>query len=190
MRIVTTSIVAAICLLMSYPAEAGKCAPPSCGTPSCCGQCGSHRACQKRVRRVVCEMKEVKKVCWSVECEAFQPLRPAGLTRTGCGSPCGDVSCGTSCEPSCGQSCRERSKCVTCCEPGKARCKKKLMKREITVKVPVYKCVVEYVCSGCCTTGCAEGQPVKAASPAVAPTKPAPVPKEARQNLVIPLPTY
>jgi hypothetical protein len=196
MRIVTTSIVTAICLLTSYPTQAGSragCTEPTCGTPSCCAQCGGHRTCQKRVRRMVCEMKEVKKVCWGVECEVFQPLRPAGLAKTGCGSSCG-VSCGTSCDPTCGQTCRgcNRHECVTCCEPGKARCKKKLMKREITVNVPVYKCVVEYVCPGCCSTECAEGQPVEPASPATAHTAPAkplpPFPTNRSTGLLISLP--
>ena len=199
MRIVTTSIMAAICLLISYPAGAGNrgsCTAPSCGTPSCCAQCGGHRACQQRTRQVVCEIKEVKRVCWSVECESFQPLRPAGLARTGgsCGSSCGDVNCGSSCGTSCGPggcASRGQNKCVTCCEPGKARCKKKLMKREITVKVPVYKCEVQYLCSGCCTSGC--GVEVgEAAAPSAAPVAPAPAPisKEARQTLLVPMPSY
>ena len=49
------------------------------------------------------------------------------------------------------------------------------MKREITVKVPVYKCVVDYVCGGC-STGCEEGALADSGYTAASPAKPAPAP--------------
>ena len=106
-------------VLGTVPASAGD----------CCHRCG----CEQQVRKVcrlVCDTKEVKETCYSLECEDYCLPGPPQCC-------CHKSSCG------------ECSKCVkpTC---GKVRTKAKLVKREITRKVPITKCVVEVLCTGCC----------------------------------------
>ena len=68
----------------------------------------------------VCETKTVIKTVWVVQCEEFCVANPT--------LGCGKSSC---CKPRC----------------GKTRSRKQLIKKEIAVEVPVYKCVpVECVC--------------------------------------------
>ena len=99
---------------------------PACGDQKqdCCSRCGVKKVC-----KVVCEMKEVKKTCWEVECEEFCVPLPRL-----CGRKAG----------ACERDCVAPPKC------GKVRCRKKLVKKKVTRKVPVYKCVVEHVCGKCC----------------------------------------
>ena len=65
---------------------------------------------------------------------------------------------------------------------GHVRCRKKLVKKEITCEVPVYKCVVEYVCCDCCGPSCgvctepAAPMPTATGAPAEAPIPAAPIP--------------
>ena len=134
-------------LVAAGPALAGGecCAPASCdpvmyGDPGCdpgyCNGCGCRKVC-----KVVCEMKKVKKTVWVVECEDFC----APLPRLGCHHGC------SPCAANCG-ACKA---CKDCCDPcaslqrpivppkcGKVRTKKTLVKKEIECEVPVYKCVV------------------------------------------------
>ncbi len=65
----TVLLTTAIGLLLSGAALAGDCctAPACCNqTHDCCGGCGVRKVC-----KVVCEMKKVKKTVWRVECEEF-----------------------------------------------------------------------------------------------------------------------
>jgi hypothetical protein len=97
---------------------------------------------------VVCEMKTITKHCWCVECEEFcAPLPNLGLDGKGCCASCGVQGCGGSCP----------SGCDACPPPkcGKVRSRKRLIKKEITYQVPVYKCVVVPTC-GCGNGGCSE----------------------------------
>jgi len=205
MRIVVTTFVAAIGLLLVGTAGAQDCCQPV-DQGSCCGAaqgCGDPCAvcCPRKVCKVVCEMKKVKTHCWCVECEEF--CAPLPRLRGGCSDPCG--SCGDPCGDSCGS-------CAACCDPrgnctsllcgglpgrlgkrhsyvaprcDKVRVKKKLVKKEITKEIPVYKCVVV----DCCDMGAdagysapAEGQPSEAA-PQMAPIdeEAAPLPPAPKQ---------
>ena len=144
MRNFGTLLTAAICLLLARGAMAQDCG----GTvDECCGTCGSNKVC-----KVVCETKKVKKTVWVVECEEFCPSLPnCCRARKSCGGDC-QADCG---EEGCGGK--------DCCDPcaslrrpmvppkcGKVRTRKKLVKKQITCEVPVYKCVVV-----CCEPSCA-----------------------------------
>jgi len=111
-----------------------------CGSPQCCGHCGCGACCEK-VCQVVCEMKEVKKTVWVVECEEYCVPLPDCRNCPSC-FPSRDEGCGSCCT---GSPCAAvPPRC------GPVRCKKKLVKKEITCQVPVYKCVVRYLCGNCC----------------------------------------
>jgi len=171
----------AIGLLLAGSAfAAGTCGTPDCcepeqvcGTPDCCGHCGRRSVCDK-VCRVVCEMKEVKKTVWTVETEEFcVPMPNCGHgCQQGCGScgscdagGCGEESCTTcGCDPC--ESLRNRKVVPPRCGP--VRCRKKLVKKEITCEVPTYKCVVEFCCPGC-DSGCGEEEAAPAATPQESP---------------------
>jgi len=142
--------LAALLLLMISHAVAGD----------CCLRCG----CEQHVRKVcrlVCDTKEVKQTCYSLECEDYCLPGPPRCC-------CHKSSCG------------ECSKCVqpTC---GKVRTKAKLVKREITRKVPITRCVVEVLCDGCCRQ-----QPAEAESKDVAPAAPATLVPEAAVHMPSP----
>lgn len=126
------------------------------GSPDCCARCGDGCHCRKYCK-IICEMKEVKKVVWQVKCSEFCPLLP------GCGRDCRCCgNCGTRCAE--GQLCSDGC-CKDCCDPcavenrraarmktpkcGKVRIKRTLVKKVIICKVPTYKSVVVYCCSGC-----------------------------------------
>lgn len=172
MRTLTLALTAAACLALTLPAMAGDgcgCGgDPGCSAGARCGQCGCHAPC-KKVCRVVCEMKKVEITCWEVKCEDFCAPLPR-LCGRGCGGDpgCGDCgaepSCGNcdSCKAGCGEKCIQPPKC------GKVRSKKTLVKKTVAKEVPVYKCVVEYVCCDC--SGCGVGtEAPKEALPPVAP---------------------
>lgn len=162
-------------LLMAESAPAGDCGPASNGGADCCARCGCKAACQPKVCQVVCDKKKEKKVRWVVKCEDFcAPLPSLG------GRCCGE--CGT-CE-----SCQGDAGCATCAKSGeccptckqkklvppkcsKVRTKKILIREEYEVEVPVYKCVVKYLCGECCGAGAGK-------SSAESPT-PTPAPKPA-----------
>lgn len=158
-----------------------------CGQPGVCAICGSPGPC-KKVCRVVCETKKVEQTVWEVECEEVCPLRPRIFSRR-CG--CGDLGCGQQpglaggCEASCGpQACGP-----TC---GKPRVKKTLVKKTITKEVPVYRCVVEHVCAGCCglqppPAPAGPTAPAQKAAPAPPPPPPPkPAPKAAFRPVIQP----
>ena len=117
-----------------------------CGKPTCCAHCGRQACCEK-VCQVVCEVKKETKTCWTVEYREFCTLLP------GCHGKC------------------------DCCPPpprcGRDKCVGTLVKHEYQVDVPVYKCVVIYLCPEC-----ADSQPAGApAAPAArAPSASAPMP--------------
>lgn len=115
-----------------------------------CQRCGCQAHCHK-VCRVVCEMKEVKKTCYSCQCEDFCVPGPSCKVGEVCEcNPCGCNPCG--CKfLTCifGDGCTShRTIWKPSCE-ATVRTRNKLYKREVTVKVPTYKWVVEYTCDQC-----------------------------------------
>jgi hypothetical protein len=127
--------------LVSRPAAAAE-----AGISTCCDQqcdrCGRHAACVQKTCQVVCEMKKETKTSWSVECREICPLMP------GCHHH--------------GDDCPPPPRC------GKPLCVKKLVKKETTVEVPVYKCVVRNLCPECLQGGM-DGVPQPAAGAATSP---------------------
>ncbi|MBN1393619.1 MAG: hypothetical protein JW959_01120 [Pirellulales bacterium] len=155
MRIFVMSLAIGLLIVNLSPAGA-PCDPKACeevrvcGSADCCGYCGCHCQCEKHCR-VVCEMKAVKKHVWVVECEEFCATLPRrhGRCLDGCG--CGDAckaDCGCS-SGKCDPCAVEEGKCRIPPKCGKMRTRKKLIKKEIECKVPVYKCVVVYCCPRC-----------------------------------------
>lgn len=180
----TLVIATAIGLLMALPAAAGdrECTPDCCwqaavSDPGCCetGRCGQGcRDCQ-----VVCEMKTVTRHVWVVECV---PICPA-LPRCGHGDPCGCEcgGCGKKVCQSCGgQSCCDPCKglptSVTPPKCGHQRTVKRLVRKEIECKVPVYKCVPVCRDPGCCDPGCCDSAAPAAAESDGQTTLSAPMP--------------
>ena len=194
MKTYGTLMAASLCLLFGEVVVAQDCTV----APDCCSRCSVRTHCQQFTCQVVCEMKDVKKTCWVVECEEFAPLLPGCRQRCKAGR-CGVASCGSGgCEvASCGSGGCGTASCGKCDVPprcGKARVKKKLVKKSTTVKVPVYKTVVQNLCTACCGAGSGESatdadSKKASASPSVAPA-PAPVPKQARQTLLAPMPSH
>ena len=134
-----TSVIAVLMALLSfgvYPAAGGD----NAGGPTCCARCGCHAACVKSCQ-VVCEMTKETRTCYCVEYREFCPLMPGF-------HECGDHGCAPP---------------PRCAAP---RWVKKLVTKEYQVEVPVYKCVLQYLCPACA----AGGQP----SPVAAPRPPAP----------------
>jgi len=161
---------------------------PDCGAVCRCDICGCQAPC-KKVCRLVCETKKVEETVWEVECEEFCPLLPKIFCKK-CG--CGDAGCGQDpaacggCEGGCG-----KEACPPQC--GKPRVKKTLVKKTITKEVPVYRCVVEHVCGGCCGAEpagvpAAPAAPAQKAAPAPPPPPPAPKapPKAAMRPVIQP----
>ena len=114
-------------------------APGVSMVPDCDLDGGGSKTCQ-----VVCEMKEVKSTVWTVECEEFCAPLP------GCGIGCSDhSSCNTGCDD---ESCLAAQKSVACPTCGPLRTRKKLVPKEVSTKVPVYRCVVKD-CGRCSDDG-------------------------------------
>ncbi len=109
---------------------------------SACGGCGCQR-CMERVCRIVCATKDVKTTVYTVECEDFCTLGPS------CNVVCESTGCEPGCGPACSTGCGHDGAPLRAPTCGRAYTKRKLVKREITKKVPIYKCVVEYVCPDC-----------------------------------------
>ena len=121
------------------------------GGPDCCARCGCHAACVQKTCQLVCGVKKETKSYWCVECSEFCTLMPGRRDCCECGQP----------EPRCGH-----SKCV-----------KKLVKKEYQVEVPVYKCVVAYVCPTCAKGPSSGSVTVPAApTPPSIPLPPKPLP--------------
>lgn len=171
---------------------AEPCDPNACtevqvyGSADRCGHCGCNSRCEKYCR-VVCEIKEVKKYVWVVECEEFCPPLP---NRRG-GGRCDGCRGNGSCNPDCGCCDGKRDPCAVeknksfippkC---GKMRVKKKLVKKEIVCKVPSYKCVVVYCCPKCECNECDETTPPPASKQTALP--PAPAPNKTTQDAPLP----
>ena len=191
--------------------HAKACSPACCTEPQCCEPqcCETDTCCKNHCHKpicphchgcscmVVCEMKKVKKTVWTVEYKKFAPVNPGcnlfdviksklgGCKKTGCCDPegCCEETCGG--DGCCGHGC-----CKSCTPPecGRARCIKKLVKKEITVEVPVYKCVVtgRRACCDDCRDGAAPAD-----VPANAPkTTPAPVPSEEPPKATLRVPEF
>ena len=168
MRALTLSLAIGLLGSVAYAGDACS-APgardPGCG-PSCekqcfynckeCPKCGSKLVC-----KVVGETKEVKKTVYTVKCEPFCPSLPGCGRDCGCGDPgCGGCDGGGCADRSCG-------KCKSCSDPcaaeyakkivppkcGIVRCKKTLEKKEVTCKVPGYKCIPVCPCCDPCGKG-------------------------------------
>ena len=155
---------------------------------------GGSRPCRRTVCKVVCGTKTVTKSCWCVECEEFcAPLPgwgPLSYLYAACFNPCGDSCCDRcdeSCrDPGCGTKCCER--CLVPPKCGPVRSKKKLVKKEYECEVPVYRCVVKYLCSGC--GGDDEGPPeVESRGETIFSLPPPPAPdRHAYQPALLPQP--
>jgi hypothetical protein len=198
MRTITLSL--AIGWLIANAAIAGEAckAPAACtevetrGSPNCCGNCGCHCGCEKYCK-VVCETKEVKKTVWAVHCSDFcAPLPNCGCHGCGCGEACKAGAAEAACCQSDGKKCNpcasEENKCIVPPKCGKVREKKTLEKKEVTCKVPSYKCVVVYCCPHCGAEQCNDQSAPPAAPSPVKPATPpsAPVPSKATQDSPLP----
>jgi hypothetical protein len=93
-----------------------------------------------------------------VECEEFCAPLPgwrACCKTVTCDVPtCDDGGCCEPCGDRCGEGCCGPKSCygIPVAKPkcGPVRCRKVLVKKEYTCEVPVYECVVKYLCPGCC----------------------------------------
>jgi hypothetical protein len=163
MRWIGASLAVILSVLLAPVALAQTCCDPAkeqCGDPSCCPRCGCKKVC-----KLVCEIKEVKKIVWTVQCEDFCTTLP------GCGHACrpcagGEAEC-TTCahgsEKVCQQPCLVPPKC------GHVHSKKILIPKEVTCKVLTYKCVPVCPSTECCSSGSSAGTPGAASAPAPAP---------------------
>ncbi len=89
MKTLGLSFTVAACALLAQ----GTAAQDDRGTPSRCADCRRHAACRKKVCRVVCDIKEVTKSYWCVECEEFcAPLPSCGSALKSCGGTCAQLA--------------------------------------------------------------------------------------------------
>ena len=170
MRTVALSIVVGL-LMACLAAAADRGSPAACCNQAreCCPRCGVPKTC-----KVVCEMQKVKKTVWVVECEEFCAALPrcAPVCKP-CGG-CGKASCQSCAEQSCSDPCESLRRPTVPPKCGKVRSRKKLVKKEITCEVPVYKCVVVCCSPGCCGAGCRNA--AEAPAPAETTTLAVPLP--------------
>ena len=136
MKVFVLSLVASAFVagaLFASAAIAGDCR----NQPACCDK----PSCQQTACKVVCEMKKVTKHVWVVECEQICVSNPGckHSCRGGCDNGCSE----------CGPCAELLSRPMVKPKCGKARCRKKLVKKEIVCEVPTYKCVVVPCGSGC-----------------------------------------
>lgn len=164
------SILAVPVLVVAVLAVAASAVGDDC-RDCACQRCGCQSQCRKTCR-VVCEMKEVKHVCYSCKCEDFCVPGPSCK----CGETC-------ECDPCHSGRCKflgclfgdgkiHRSIWKPSCE-ATLLTRNKLYKYEITKKVPTYKWVVEYCCDQCQT-----------ATPRVADQPPLPLAKPAENSVM------
>jgi len=130
-------IILAVLGLANRPAAASDVA----GRPTQCARCGRCVCCAQRTCQVVCEIKKETKTSYSVKCEEICPLMPGH---------CCDRCDGCPPTPRCGH----------------PRYVRKLVKNQYEVNVPVYRCVVMWLCPEC-----ANGE--SASVPTSTPTAPA-----------------
>ncbi|GAB6165825.1 hypothetical protein JCM19992_18250 [Thermostilla marina] len=182
MKFVRMSLALAIALAMGQFASADI----GClGAPNHCAECGRNAPCQKKVCRIECGTKTITKHCWCVEEEDMCTMLPrlgdpCKSSCTACGEPgCGEVGCEAGCSNGCEKcgglrqlGCKPDK--IVPPKPGRARTTRRLVKKEYTIEVPVYKTVVEYVCGAC---GAEEAAPVEEKAPTQAAPEPAPLPK-------------
>ena len=141
------------------------------GEPTCCAACAKKCQCHKRTR-IVCEMVKVKKKYWTCECEDVGTMLP-GVCFDFSLPHCGNKDCGDACcSDACGNGCD--GDCPTTPKPGICRTRRTPVQKTYTEEVPVYKCVVDYCCSGGCAdavdstiAGGSNQQTAKVAEPAV-----------------------
>jgi hypothetical protein len=132
------------------------------GKPNCCAHCARQVACMQKTCQVVCDVKKETKTYWTVECQEICPLLPG------------------------------HHDCQSCCPPpprcGEPKCVKKLVKKEYQVEVPIYKCVVKYLCMDCRNGA---GAPPPAPIPTIAPPSKAdrPLPKAPEAPPTPPIPS-
>jgi hypothetical protein len=111
-----------------------------------CAHCGCGGPCRK-VCRLVSEEKTVSIPCWGCKCE---DVCLPGPSKPGC-EHC-ELVCGT-CEECGGSAVRSKPQPFVWNDwiPGSAKVhtKKKLMKKNVTKKVPSYKWIVEDLCEKC-----------------------------------------
>ena len=181
MKTLGLSFTVAACALLAQ----GTAAQDDRGTPSRCADCRRHAACRKKVCRVVCDIKEVTKSYWCVECEEFCAPLPScgsalrslwGLLGWGGSDCCSEPACRPGCDAGGGDGCPAARADPPRCGP--VRAKKKLVKKEVTREVPVYQCVVKHLCDPC-SAAC---DAAEEAEPETEPTA-APKPATARQAL-------
>lgn len=168
------------------PAAAGGPSVPACGAVDRCGDCGCRARCERKVCQIVCGTRIDKKYCFVVECEDFCPLLPGCKDGPHHCGKCADCAAGNACAAvDCAKKPCDCGKCQQCMTPprcGHPRTRKILIRKEYEVEVPIYKCVVRYLC-GDCTAACdANGTAVKAQAPLppappVAPLPAAPSPR-------------
>jgi hypothetical protein len=173
MRTLATLVLLTLIGLGGQPSIGADCGG---STQTCkCDRCGCHAACVEKTCQVVCEVKKETKTCWCVECKDICPLMP------GCRKEC---RCGCHEQNGCEEHC---SKCKSNPPPrcGHPKCVKKLVKKEYQVEVPVYKCVVQHLCSQCCggeatAVEAPKGAPKASPAPTPAPLPPPPQEKTRR----------
>jgi hypothetical protein len=170
------AIVVRVALLLFIVAAARPAPVARGGEPTCCAHCGCH-CCLKPVCRIVCETKEVKETVYECACEDFCVPGPSK-----------QVGCYCETDPNCPCHIEQKPIYKPCwCDMFH---RKKLVKKEIVKEVPVYKCVVEYVCADCCGRcgGGHCGEPTQACSAGQAqvltPLPPAPIAPAVRQSPV------
>ena len=183
LRLLGLSMALAALMAIADSAMAGGCKEECCGTPTHCGHCGCAAPC-KRMCKVVPDVKEVKKVVWQVKCEEFctpYPGCPGHKCDGGCNEGCA-AGCDVGCDAGCGKGC---GRAIVAPECGPVRARKILVKKEITVQVPTFKCVPCYGCDSCCESGAVVPTPAAGGKTAPAPAPAAPkapsAPKPAKQ---------
>jgi hypothetical protein len=190
--VLSLSLAVGLVLAGAAMADQGACAPagcdPGCGSPTCCSHCGRHCGCEKYCK-LVCETREVKKTVWEVKCEEFCPLLPGPHCCCDCGGACpsGQQRCEKCCKDCCDPCAVEKAKNYFTPKCGHTRCKKTLVKKEVTCKVPAYKCVVVYCCPSCAAQ--TESKAVPAPGPAPAkdvPIVPSPSPSQEKTPTIAP----
>lgn len=110
-----------------------------------CAKCASTSACQKTCR-LVKEEKKISTTCWGSKCEDFCLSGPSVPCREHCKTICDDGNCK--------EDVRGASKRFVWTEwlpscSAERHSRKKLMKRTVTTKVPIFKWVVEDLCESC-----------------------------------------
>ncbi len=146
-----------------------------CDDPGCCARCGCDPGCYNKVCRLVKVERELKATCWSSECEpvCLPCCSKRGCRHTECacnGDKDGKGGC-------CGPFDKKFVWFDYCPGSAKMRCKKRLMKKTVTKKVPGYKWVVENLCKGC------EGK-AKAEAPVIEPDSEVPPPPAVEARII------